>query len=544
MISCQKEIDQDDVIRIVSPVSGWTYYEDNKIHFTTNVDTENINWYSAKDGFLGNKNGLNVFLSEGEHEIFCLINGYRKKVQIFVKKRNYRYGESIVNLLNESNKEVKLKAGNYYPYLISCEGKGKEIQKIQESNCDINGSELFRINTNIKSKKRIMINDSRSNKVRKYIEGEKKNFYIIKTDDQNNVPHEIEFEMIKSSQNCTVWIPVEREFGIEKIQEVTKRFETIIFPRITKIWGNWADIDEDGKIAFVFSPTINQEKQAIGFFNPSDLFKNEDNNYSNEMDIVYFAIPDDKESSYSLDSITATMAHEITHAITFNSKTYKRILNGEQNVLQEEIFIDEGLSHLSENLCGYGISGGNVDFIRYYLENTLDYSFCKENAFGQNDSAGQRGAMCLFLSWLFWKKGGMSWDNYNPIEIKDCGGIKFLKELINSKDTGWENIGKIYGLPIEELFTEFVEEINLCRIESGKIKYQKDPVTEEYVEFFCNMPEISLQLPKVYNESEIREVLPWSMVLFDNIKIDNQSVFLLKNYGYIGNIFYNFIYSY
>ena len=58
MISCQKEINQDDVIRIVSPVSGWTYYEDNKIHFTTNVDTDNINWYSTKDGFLGNKNGL------------------------------------------------------------------------------------------------------------------------------------------------------------------------------------------------------------------------------------------------------------------------------------------------------------------------------------------------------------------------------------------------------------------------------------------------------------------------------------------------------
>ncbi|MBR5645124.1 MAG: hypothetical protein IKX23_00600 [Treponema sp.] len=540
--SCSKETDYEDLIRIVSPVSGWTYYEDSTICFSSNVNSENIYWYSSKDGFLGRGNGRTVFLSEGVHDIICKINDYKKNTIIQVQKRNYRSGQSIDNYINEAEKEILLKPGKYYPYLVSFEGKGKEL-KINKKTKEQLFNRDFKININLKNLEKIKNSANRAAVLNEYKEGEKKEFYIIKTDNQYDKPHEIVFEMVCNSLHCTVWLPEKRNFEIQIIENCIEQFNTLIYPRLKAIWGEWADVDQDGKIALVFCPTINEEKEAVGYFNPSDLFKNDDNNYSNEMDIIYLAVPEKNVNNYSEQTITATIAHEMTHAITFNSKTYKRVKEGLINIPQEEIYIEEGLSHLSENLCGFGISGGNVEFIRYYLENTQNYSFCTDNIFGQDDSVGQRGAMCLFLSWLFWKKGGMSWNVNNPSEVIDCGGISFLKKLINSSEIGWINIGKIYGVDIEEVFLEFVKDINLKRLEKETVQYRRDPVTEEYVEFFCSMPELHLGLPKVSEECEIRTVLPWSLILFPEFEIEEKQIINLSANKYEGKVFFNLIYN-
>lgn len=542
--SCKKEINNESLIRIVSPVSGWTYYEDSKIYFSSNIDTEDVCWYSSKDGFLGQGNGLNVFLSEGMHDITCRINDYRKNTTIRVQNHNYRYCQIFKNLINEAEKEILLKPGRYFPYLVSCDGKGKELKKSDKSVEGKFFSKDFRISIDLRNLKKMGIRGNRASASNEYKEGQKKKFYIIKTDRQYDEPHEIEFQMVRESQYCTVWLPETGEFEIGKIENCIEQFNTLIYPRLKAIWGEWADVDKDGKIALVFSPTINKEKQAVGYFNPADLFQKDENNFSNELDAVYMAIPNENDRNYCEKAIIATIAHEITHAITFNAKTYKRIKNGIINVCQEEIFMEEGLSHLSENLCGFGISGGNLEFIRHYLENTQDYSFCSHNVFGQDDSVGQRGAMCLFLSWLFWKKGGMTWNDYNTAEIIDCGGIEFLRKLINSSETGWENIGKTYGVDIGELFLEFVAEINLNRLETNIIKYHKDPVTKEYVEYFCNMPELNLKIHEITDGNEIRKLLPWSMIILSEIEIKEKQIISLSANEYEGKVFYNFIYGY
>lgn len=67
--------------------------------------------------------------------------------------------------------------------------------------------------------------------------------------------------------------------------------------------------------------------------------------------------------------ISATLAHEYTHAINFSNKTWTHLLNSNSKSDVMETFLDEGLSHLTESLCGFGISGGNVIFINYYLKN-------------------------------------------------------------------------------------------------------------------------------------------------------------------------------
>jgi hypothetical protein len=312
------------------------------------------------------------------------------------------------------------------------------------------------------------------------------------------------------SDNIAVWVPDSDEIPKESLLQCIHETETVVLPRLETLWGSAADIDGDGRIAVLVSDTINKEKSATGFFNPADFFKYDadinSENYNpttNEMDIIYIAVPEDgTETLYSVKSIIATIAHELTHAITFTRKTWQRQINGELNAAREDLFLDEGFSHLSENLCGYGISGGNFKFLQKFFEDTAAYSFCGPNRYGQEDSAGMRGAITLFLSWLFWGKGGLDYGLHDPNKLIDMGGISFLQELVDSPETGWENIGKIYGIPTGRLFEAMVSHINTLRLTGNSFNYRTDAVTGEPVEFFSNMKFTNNNELIVYNPVE------------------------------------------
>jgi hypothetical protein len=333
--------------------------------------------------------------------------------------------------------------------------------------------------------------------------------------------------------------------------------EARVLPRIETLWGKAADINEDGRLAILVSPTINDEKTAIGFFNPSDFFKrNMDrtsasyNPASNEMDIIYIAAPDDTAgTSYSIESIIATVAHELTHAVTFTHKTWKRLMSGETTATREALFLDEGWSHLSENLCGYGISGGNIEFLQRFFDDTATYSFCGTNRYGQEDSAGSRGAITLFLSWLFWEKGGMTWDSANSVKLTDRGGITFLQTMIASSETGWDSIGTAYdNVPTNTLFEKMLFEINALRISGAAYQYRTDSLTGEPVDFFVNMGNISdtlhIGFPKTYSVnlknlvgSEI-SAGTWSLMLFEPFTLDTESIVCITAKDYSGTAYY------
>jgi hypothetical protein len=322
-------------------------------------------------------------------------------------------------------------------------------------------------------------------------------------------------------------------------------------PRLMHIWGEWADVDGDGKVAILFSKTINSEKTAVGFFYPKDLFMMVDNpdepsfnSDSNEMDIIYVAYPYIGDSVYNPSSISATFAHEITHLITFSQKTYNKILEGNINANRETVYLEEGWSHLSENLCGFGISGGNIMFLKRYFDDTSNYSFCSPNAIGEIDSVGLRGAMSLFFSWLFWKHGGMGWHESIPGIVYDRGGISFLRKLVNSNSIGWQSIGQAVGITMDELFLEFVIDMNRQRAMNNLYVYKIDPYTNEPVEFYNNMG-VLLYQENPYNIAIANTVtagtryntLPWSfffiepMITEDNYILPiSSSLIIGKNY--------------
>jgi len=557
LFACRNNPDEYSVdYTITSPKKDWAYSTERTVLLSTNLNSKEISWSSSADGKLGTGNNLTVYLSSGEHTIYAEYNGCKKSVYITVDEEPANGVEVGRTLITKMPFEKTYKDGTYLTYLVSGDAEIKNISVSFEDN--VSNS------LNIKRGRMIFTEDSSSaNEIKRDFHVESKVqekslvknkiysrsastessrcFYVIDTSNQENEPHYVEADKYYSSNLLTVWIPetdlstIQNDATIkEMLSEAISNAEKILIPRVTAIWGICADINKDGAFSLLFSSTINDEQTAIGFFNPLDFFanckdeKNEDYNpSSNEMDLLYIALPETGSSNYSVGSISATIAHELTHAVNFTIKTYNRILSGEENSAQEETFLDEGWSHLTENLCGFGVSGGNIQFFRRYLQHPEYYSFCKDNIYGQSDCVGQRGAMTLFLSWLFWKSGGMSWSDENKIYLVDKGGISFLRQMTSLSQTGWSSIGAAFGKNTDSLFYEMIDEIQNAEAAGEEYISRLDPVTAEPVDFFVNMNAASIadyagNLTPVEISSYVDStLLPWSISVFNKISFSS-----------------------
>ena len=157
-----------------------------------------------------------------------------------------------------------------------------------------------------------------------------------------------------------------------------------------------------------------------------------------------------------------------------------------------------------------------------------------------------RGAMTLFMSWLFWKKGGMTWDKENFANVIDLGGISFLRQLISSETTGWNSIGMAFGKPTNQLFSEMVYELNCQRLRAGYYQYKTDPLTSEPVEFFTNMGvvscgDITLQIGHPVNMTPecLFTSLPWSFQFYNTISTVSNIPLLLQASDVTGEVYFS-----
>jgi len=151
-----------------------------------------------------------------------------------------------------------------------------------------------------------------------------------------------------------------------------------------------------------------------------------------------------------------------------------------------------------------------------------------------------RGAISLFLSWLFWEAGGIAYDSGDPVKLIDHGGISFLKKMLSSGQTGWESIGLAYGKATGQLFNEFLNEMHNYRLSSSVYNYKIDPFTKEAVDFFVNMGEsIGLGFPKTSSVSNALSLLPWSFVFMDQFSLQNETLLPLDAGGVSGSTFFS-----
>jgi hypothetical protein len=152
------------------------------------------------------------------------------------------------------------------------------------------------------------------------------------------------------------------------------RFDTLVYPLDVGAFGAPSDIDQNTKVAILFTKYVNELTPPDaayfvgGFFHPRDLILKTGTAddflcaTSNEGEMFYMLVPDpsgavngNRHSLGFVDTLTTSvLAHEFQHLINFSRRLY--VLPGAfQN--SEETWLNEGLSHLAEELLYYRETG-------------------------------------------------------------------------------------------------------------------------------------------------------------------------------------------
>lgn len=227
--------------------------------------------------------------------------------------------------------------------------------------------------------------------------------------------------------------------------DLGQRFNDEIHVTNRTYFGHESDLNEDGKVAILLTPVVNEMTDPgsasttgfiSGFFNPIDLIPNyADPDVTNGMEIFYTIVPD-PENRYgneyptepAIEIIRGTLAHEFQHMIMFN---YRVIMYDYLARYVEELWIDEGLSHVAEDLNGHDES--NIRRANLFLEDPGDVTL----VYG-GDALDERGASFLFLRYL-----------------GDRFGESIYKKIVQSMKSGMSNIEQAAGERFTELFADW-----------------------------------------------------------------------------------------
>ena len=148
-------------------------------------------------------------------------------------------------------------------------------------------------------------------------------------------------------------------------------FDTLVFPLDTLNFGAPTDIDGNGRVAIFFTPEVNRLTIGAGYVgglqNSRDLLPLAQCPGSNEGELFYMPVPDPTSSNAGYNdktklgnTVIATLMHEFQHLINGGRRIY---VNNASSF--EEVWLNEGLSHIAEELIFLRVSGkatrANID---------------------------------------------------------------------------------------------------------------------------------------------------------------------------------------
>jgi hypothetical protein len=156
-------------------------------------------------------------------------------------------------------------------------------------------------------------------------------------------------------------------FSASDYARFAARFDTLVYPLDVGNFGAPSDLDQNGKVAILFTEYVNKltpPKSAYfvgGFFHPRDIFLKSECATSNEGEMFYMLVPDpsgtvngNPHSLGFVDTLTTSvLAHEFQHLINATRRLYVN-----DNFLDfEEPWLNEGLSHIAEELLYFREAG-------------------------------------------------------------------------------------------------------------------------------------------------------------------------------------------
>ena len=258
-------------------------------------------------------------------------------------------------------------------------------------------------------------------------------------------------------------------------------FDASIFPLDTTQFGSPTDLDGNQRVLLVFTKSVNERTPPNvnyyvgGLTYSRDLLPKTGTGTNgvnfcqtgNQAEMFYLMVPDPTNSVNGNDNFTVafvtsvtevTIAHEFQHMINFARRRY---LNSTSPQTPAELWLNEGLSHMAEELLFYVKTGRSprsnyggsqiVDagvsynqFVYYASGDWLNYDEyvfapTQTSPFESGDDLGTRGATWSFLRYLA--------DQLLPTD----GSVWY--NLVNSGETGITNLENRFGLSDETLRT-------------------------------------------------------------------------------------------
>ncbi len=246
-------------------------------------------------------------------------------------------------------------------------------------------------------------------------------------------------------------------------------FDTLVAPVVETAFGAPTDIDRNGKVVIFFTRAVNEMTPSGaafyygGFFHPRDLLPKRQNgtsfcDASNESEMFYMLVPDPQGVVNGnhrrvgfVDSVTVgTLAHEYQHLINDGRRNYVN-----DATTSEETWLNEGLSHIAEELLFYRATGtgprqnlgaerfgqqpydglfiqyigSNFGRLRAFLQNPQNFS-----PWTRGDDVATRGAVWAFLRYAADRTA------------VDDGDI--WMRLTNSRSAGLQNLQAVFGADV------------------------------------------------------------------------------------------------
>lgn len=214
-----------------------------------------------------------------------------------------------------------------------------------------------------------------------------------------------------------------------RLNEIKEEFEKG-YLLVHEKCGSEADIDNNGKIIFLFTPISGN---ILGFFYTADKYPNnitmQEGIYSNEAEVMYI----NAEFLYNTTDfqankrlLLATLIHEFHHMALYDV----RLRQGYEPFM--DYFINEGLSTLTSYYTGY------ADVMRDYILYFFAYEM--ERPLVNNTQNLSYGYSYLFMRYFYYRFG-------------DAG----LKKLITSPYTDYRAFEAGSGMAFNDLYKDFLK---------------------------------------------------------------------------------------
>lgn len=252
-----------------------------------------------------------------------------------------------------------------------------------------------------------------------------------------------------------------RDFGVA--------FDTLIYPVTTANFGTPAHNFRGGYTLIFFTRAVNEltEKGSgsivLGFFWDRDFEALKSCAGSNEAEMFYMVVPDPArasagEPSFSKENIAratvGVLAHEYQHLINASRRAF---LTGA--TVGEEVWLNEGLSHIAEELLFYRTAGlqprqnvtaemlraspqrldafnayaiGNFGRLLGYLREPEERSLM-----GRNDELPTRGASWAFLRYAADRRGGSDAELWRSLVDSPASGLANLRAALRAEPLDW-----------------------------------------------------------------------------------------------------------